>query len=177
MKKKTTAWIITLLHPPKKDLRQTRQDLTQLKSSLEKAMIEGNKIKATVRIFTSFPLIWEDKLDETVLTLKRKDYGQLTETIEALKAISSMLKNPHHDDCNVANMNKENDPVSEDKIIIGGSLGQHKFPASYWISNEDAIRKEYPNIWHSAHGMAEKFTEWYIPTMLKNITVVLSQHD
>ncbi|TSD03155.1 MAG: hypothetical protein Athens071416_216 [Parcubacteria group bacterium Athens0714_16] len=141
--KKFIAFLKSLFKSPKKDLKKILPTLEELQKQMLSIEAMDNKVEAIVRLFQVIsPVQDSGGFSQTLSVLQAKNYGQLTETIGALEILQKHINNAGRSPYGM-NQTKKGQEVTAADVFLGDVFGIWTKPASYWLSKQDELKKEF----------------------------------
>jgi hypothetical protein len=138
IKKRLVAW----LNSPKKDLVAIQETLSSLERDMREISEMENKVEAIIRLFQVIsPLQDKSGFSTTISALEDKNYGQLGTELEALQALQRHISNAGRDEGGM-NRTKLGEPVTPEKVFLGGIQDIWTFPASHWLADQKKCEGE-----------------------------------
>ena len=184
--KKLTARIRAIISSPKKDLRKVEKQLLDIKEEMLGIQTMINKIQAMAELFTIIsPLQDKRGFSETILKLRKKNYGQLNLVISAFENLQRHIQLAGRDSCGI-NRTEIGEPISLQKIFLGNVYGIWTKPASYWLQNQEKFKNEdsgllpksgcggeFVSIWYCINDcQAGDFVKIHTSGIIKNIKII-----
>lgn len=146
----------------KRKVKKVKEIIVQLEEKLQEIKSMDNYILAIVELFNlSSPLQDSNLVWETISFLqeKKRREKKYKKEIEILVNFYSFLHRTGR--CYYGmNRTKPGEPVSPDQVWLGDIFGLFTKPASYWLSKEDSLRKNYrPDV---SKDQDSPVTNWYL---------------
>lgn len=147
--------------PVVNDLKKIESDLNSLEKKMQEISGMNNKVEAIIHLFRVISPI-QDKggFSKTILTLKRKNYGQLDQKISALETLQRHIKNAGREPYGL-NRTKHGEEITSAKIFLGDVFGIWTKPASFWLENQKRFETEDSGATPKAGCGREYISVWY----------------
>lgn len=158
--KKVSAFLRSSISSSKNDLKRVEIELRELRKRV--IYINGNpvKVRAMVEVVKYLSRL-EDKnvFDGTIVSLEKKNYGQLDDVLIAFYELKSYLGSARRGRFG-HNRAKPGERVSASNVYLGGVSGLDMKPASYWLKN----RKELETVFKKNVGTAgnQPVSKWWL---------------
>jgi hypothetical protein len=145
---------------PKKDIQAILPQLISLKKEIEKIQNMSNKVEGVVKLFQVIsPLQDARAFSKTIISLEKKDYGQLNRQITALTVLRSHINNAGRSEYGW-NRTYEGEAVDATKVFLGNIYGIWTKTAAYWLQHQKENEKDFrPDI---SKNPEKPITTWYI---------------
>ena len=171
---------------PKKDIQAILPQLISLKKEIEKIQNMSNKVEGVVKLFQVIsPLQDARAFSKTIISLEKKDYGQLNRQITALTVLRSHINNAGRSEYGW-NRTCAGESVDASKIFLGNCYGIWTKTAAYWLQHEEENKKDFrPDVsknpdkpvttWHLINDcQCGDFLKSHVDGILKQIFVLQS---
>ncbi|MCX6754760.1 MAG: hypothetical protein NTU81_02960 [Candidatus Nomurabacteria bacterium] len=149
----------SIFKPVANDLNLIQNDLSFLEKEMEEISKMKNRVEAIVRLFKVIsPFHDKSGFSKIILKLEKKNYGQLNQTIHALKVLQKHFEESGRNPFGF-NRTQTGEKVTPKKVFLGDIYGIHTKSASYWLKNQQKFEAE-----NSGLSRKAKFGEGYIST-------------
>ena len=156
---KITARIKALIANPSKDIAAINDQLSMLKSEMERIKTMPNKVEAIIELFRVIsPLQDTGGFSQTVSKLQEKNYGQIDTAIAALESLQKHFKNAGRNEYGI-NRTKKGEAITAANVWLGDVFGIWTKSAAFWLENQKRFENDF------RHDLAKDpnrpVTTWY----------------
>jgi len=139
---KITARFKALFSNPSKDIKAINDQLTMLKSEMERIKAMPNKVEAIIELFRVIsPLQDTGGFSQTVSKLQEKNYGQIDTAIAALQSLQKHFSNAGRDEFGM-NRTKPGEAITAANVWLGDVFGIWTKSAQFWLENQERFEKD-----------------------------------
>ena len=140
--KKFIAFFKSFFMSPKNDIKKINPQLKLLEEQMKFIASMQNKVEAIVKLFQVVSSLQDSGgFSQTLSVLQTKNYGQLTETIEALETLQKHFKNAGRCQFGI-NRTKKGETVTAADVWLGDVFGIWTKTAAYWLSRQEELKQD-----------------------------------
>lgn len=182
--KKVIAFLRSSVSNSRNDLEKVEIELRDLRRRVVYINANPNKVKAMVELIKVLSSLEEkNTFNGVIASLKKKNYGQLEEVLDAFQELESHLRDARRGKFG-HNRAEADMRVSADNIYLGGVLGLEMQTASYWLKNRRAEDKIYKtnigipgnqsvsNWWLVNNHLAGNYVKSSMEGIVKNVDII-----
>lgn len=144
---------------PKKIVKKNLKMISEFKLDLLKVIaMEVNQVRAIVFLFRATSTIQDQGgFNNLIKSLRKKNYGQLSELIESLENLQAHIDRAGRDKYGM-NRTSFGEEVTPENVFLGDVYGLFTKPASFWLERQEVMKKESrPDL---EQNERKKITNW-----------------
>lgn len=162
--KRTWAFLLSFFFSPKNDLKKVKKQLDVLKIEIStiKNMEHSAAIHSIVKLFQVIsPIQDAGGVTKLISVLKKKNYGQLDQKIEALEILQLHFNTAGRDQYGL-NRTKVGEEVTFNNVFLGNVDGIWTKTAAYWLEHREA----------RIDAQARTFADSHVVEILKQLALI-----
>lgn len=146
---------------PKKDILAITDQLSTLKSEMERIQLIPNKVEAIIELFRVIsPLQDKGGFSQTIFKLQEKNYGQISTAIDALETLQKHFQNAGRCDYGM-NRTKKDEAITAANVWLGDVFGIWTKSADFWLKNQKRFESEDSGVTPSTTCKSDYVSVWY----------------